>query len=149
MATFTLVLLIALLPLFFVVGKLPMKQSKIARNMTFIKPLSFEEIEEAKQYASLFSVANDTDADVEELLHMGRKIKAYLGEEKVEELAETVELTAKACFDRHIESTIESHATKQVINYLNLVAAMFAPTFITTIIKREGKGDQDGTINLQ
>jgi hypothetical protein len=109
---------------------------------------STHDLEEAKKYAELFGLDNTVEVNIEELLEMGRKMEAYLGSDKTDELYATV---IRAKMDRYCYQYPESRSIHHRINIMmrahNLVSTTWASVFIHSIIKSVGGGRNDEAIN--
>ena len=109
---------------------------------SFTQTLTEEEILEVKKYAELFGLDNDThDIDIVKLLEMGRKMTAYVGNERIEELHAAIEQAKiETYFHVNEKASGKVHRVLELIHRSMLIAV---PSYTNISIKLFG-GDKDG-----
>lgn len=149
---FTVLLLAVALPMISIIMGYFIKEA-ISDSPSVAKFLHSADLEEARKYAAMFGLGNDHDVNVAELLAMGRKYAAYIGNERFEEIHNAIvqehEAYYVSLFTDHDSSKVKptrSRINRHLINKMmkgrELVVAVTSPSFIT--INKSFGGDRDG-----
>lgn len=131
-------LLTVILPMLCIVIGYFIKET-VSDSPLVAKFLNNTELEEARKYATLFGLHNDHDVDVKELLAMGRKYAAFIGNDRMDEMVELIQST-QVCYVRRVKTKGAYHRLNHMIQAHALIAG---PSFIVLTTKIFG-GDRDG-----
>lgn len=108
-----------------------------------------EDIDEVKKYAEVFGLDNHNITDRTTLLEMGRKVNGYLGEEKVEEIAELSRTQNSTASRKYhiIKSSVASHKVSRLVKSLNLSINQAVAVFMAVMMG--GDRNDEEAINVK